>query len=42
MFATPAKVSTAATVKIMCKIKFISVLIKIIFNLFLRKDNFQK
>jgi hypothetical protein len=40
--ATPAKVSTAATAKIMYNIEFISVLKKLLTNLLLRKDNFRK
>jgi hypothetical protein len=40
--ATPTKVSTAATAKIMCNIEIICVLIKLLTSLLLRKDNFQK
>jgi hypothetical protein len=40
--ATSAKVSTAATAKIMFNIEFSFVLIKLLTNLLLRKDNFLK
>jgi hypothetical protein len=42
LVATPAKVSTAAIAKVMCSIEFIFVLIKLLTNLLLGKDNFQK
>jgi hypothetical protein len=37
--ATPAKVSIA---KVMCNIEFIFVILKLLTNLLLRKDNFRK
>jgi hypothetical protein len=40
--ATPAKVSTAPIAKIMCNIGFFFVIIKLLTNLLLRKDNFRK
>jgi hypothetical protein len=40
--ATPAKIFTAVTAKIMCNIEFIFVLIKLLTNLLLRKVNFRK
>ncbi len=40
--ATPDKVSTAATTKIMCNIKFIFVLIKLLNKLIFKKRKFSK
>jgi hypothetical protein len=40
--ATPAKVSTAATAKIMCNIEFIFALIKLLNKLIFKKRKFLK